>query len=91
MIDVIATILILYLLYKLVFDFIVPVSRTTAQFKNHVNEMRNRQEQMRTQQQNQANNSSRAKAASNKTSTTTTDKTSTTTTDGEYIDFEEVK
>jgi len=85
MIDVIATILILYLLYKLVFDFIVPVSRTTTQFKNNVNEMRNRQqEQMRTQeQQNQGSNSSRAKAASNKKSTTTTD--------GEYIDFEEVK
>ena len=85
MIDVIATILILYLLYKLVFDFIVPVSRTTAQFKNHVNEMRNRQqEQMRTQQQNQRQStSSRTKPASGKTNTTTTD--------GEYIDFEEVK
>jgi hypothetical protein len=80
MIDVIATILILYLLYKLVFDFIVPVSRTTTQFRNHVNEMRNRQEQMRTQQQN---SSSRTKPASTKKNTTTTD--------GEYIDFEEVK
>jgi hypothetical protein len=82
MINVIATILILYLLYKLVFDFIVPVSRTTAQFRNHVNEMRDRQqEQMRTQQQQ--NSSSGTKPASNKKSTTTTD--------GEYIDFEEVK
>ena len=82
MIDVIATILILYLLYKLVFDFIIPVSRSTAQFRNNVNEMRNRQEeQMRTGQQQ--NNRSGTKPASNKKNTTTTD--------GEYIDFEEVK
>lgn len=84
MIDVIATILILYLLYKLVFDFIVPVSRTTSQFRNHVNEMRNnQQEQMRAQQNQKQNNASRTKPASSKTNTTTTD--------GEYIDFEEVK
>ncbi|HEY6977172.1 MAG TPA: DUF4834 family protein [Chitinophagaceae bacterium] len=82
MIDVIATILILYLLYKLVFDFIVPVSKTTAQFRNHVNDVRNRQqEQMRAQQQQ--NSSSKTKPPSNKKNTTTTD--------GEYIDFEEVK
>lgn len=82
MVDVIATILILYLLYKLVFDFIVPVSRTTTQFRNHVNDIRNRQEeQMRAQQQQSG--SSKAKPTSNKKSTTTTD--------GEYIDFEEVK
>jgi sortase (surface protein transpeptidase) len=81
MIDVIATILILYLVYKLVFDFIVPVSRTTSQFKSHVNQMRMQQEeQMRKQQQN---NTAQNKTASNKKNTTTTD--------GEYIDFEEVK
>ena len=80
-IDLIATILVLYLLYKLVFDFIVPVSRTTAQFRNHVNEARRQQEQRRTQQQQ--NNGPGTKPASNKSNTTTTD--------GEYIDFEEVK
>ena len=80
MIDVIATVLILYLLYKLVFDFIVPVSKTTSQFKNHVNQMRMQQEeQMRRQQNTTAPN----KPSSNKKNTTTTD--------GEYIDFEEVK
>jgi len=79
MVDVIATILILYLLYKLVFDFIVPVSRTTTQFRNHVNDIRNRQEEPQQQQ----SGSSKAKPTSNKKSTTTTD--------GEYIDFEEVK
>jgi Sec-independent protein translocase protein TatA len=86
MIDVIATILILYLLYKLVFDFIVPVSRTTSQFKHHVNEMRKQQEeQMRRQQQNAT---SQTKPSPNKRAS---DDKNTTTTDGEYIDFEEVK
>jgi hypothetical protein len=81
MIDVIATILILYLLYKLVFDFIVPVSRTTSQFKTHVNQMRMQQEEQR--QKQQQNNPAQKKTTSGKKNTTTTD--------GEYIDFEEVK
>lgn len=88
MIDVIATILILYLLYKLVFDFIVPVSRTTTQFKNQVNEMRRQQEQMyRQQQQPQPP----PNAATSKTPTKEEPgKKGTTNTDGEYIDFEEI-
>ena len=83
MIDVIATVLILYLLYKLVFDFIVPVSKTTSHFKNQVNQMRMQQEeQMRRQQQNTT--AAQNKASSNKKNTTTTD--------GECVSiFEEVK
>jgi len=81
MFDVIATVLILYLLYKLVFDFIVPVSKTTSHFKNQVNQMRKQQEeQMHRQQQS---NTPQNKTSPNKKNTTTTD--------GEYIDFEEVK
>ncbi len=80
MIDVIASILILYLLYKLIFDFIVPVSKTTARFKNQVNEMHNRQEEQLRKQQN---GETRSKAASKEPNTTTTD--------GEYIDFEDVR
>jgi len=83
MIDVIGTILILYLLYKLIFDFIVPVSRTTSQFKSHVNEMRRQQEQMRNQQQQQSGQQQNTSASFKGKNTTTTD--------GEYIDFEEVK
>ena len=84
MIGVIVTILVVYLLYKLVFDFIVPVARTTSHFKSQVNQMRKMQEEhTRKQQQTQnASFSNKAKASSEK---------STTTTDGEYIDFEEVK
>ena len=81
MIDVIATVLILYLLYKLVFDFIVPVSKTTSHFKNQVNQMRKQQEEQRHRQQQ--SNTPQNKTSPNKKNTTTTD--------GEYIDFEEVK
>jgi hypothetical protein len=84
MVDVIATILILYLLYKLVFDFIVPVSRTTSHFKHHVNEMRRQQEEQAKRQDTFSQNKTpEAKPASNEKNTTTTD--------SEYIDFEDVK
>ena len=88
MIDVIVAIFILYLLYKLVFDFIVPVSKTTSQFKNQVNEIRRTQEEQIRRQQQQA-------AGFSKSSTPPkpkpTEKGGTTTTDGEYIDFEDIK
>jgi Sec-independent protein translocase protein TatA len=84
MIDIIATILILYLLYKLVFDFIVPVSKTTSQFKSQVNEMRQRQEEQMRNKQQQSHTESKKTTPKNSGTTTTT-------TDGEYIDFEEVK
>ena len=83
MFDVIVTIIILYLLYKLVFDFIVPVSKTTSQFKSHVNQMRMQQEEQMRRQQQQNNHTTQNKTTSNTKNTTTTD--------GEYIDFEDVK
>lgn len=48
MIEWLFTFLICYLLYKLIFDFILPVSRASAQIKSKVN-------QMNAQQQNQYN------------------------------------
>ena len=84
MIDVIVAILVVYLLYKLIFDFVVPLVRTTSHIKSQVNQMRNMQEDhMRKQQQTQhAGSAGKTKPSSIK---------NTTTTDGEYIDFEEVK
>jgi Sec-independent protein translocase protein TatA len=80
---IIVTILILYILYKLIFDFVVPVARTTSQFKSQVNQMRRMQEeQLRKQQEPQ-----RPSQPSRSTSTVK----NTTTTDGEYIDFEDIK
>lgn len=83
MIKVITTILIIYLLYKLVFDFIVPVSKTTAQVKKQFDQMRNMQgNPMQGQRQQEP---PRKPAAPRNTPP------STNTTDAEYIDFEEIK
>lgn len=87
MIDVIVTILVLYLIYKIVFDFVVPVAKTTSHFKSQVNEMnRMQQEEMRRRQQQQASQQQNYSRPNSPTA-----KKDTTTTDGEYIDFEEIK
>lgn len=73
----------LYLLYKLIFDFIIPVTRTTKQVKKQFNEMNNRmqetmrQQQAHAQQQTQYQQASKTSAKEKK--------------DDDYIDFEEVK
>lgn len=77
MIEWLFTFLVFYLLYKLVFDFIIPVSRASVQVRNRVNEM-NRQ------QQQQFN------SGTNYTSTNQTKPASKPSKD-EYIDFEEIK
>ncbi|MEP6844883.1 MAG: hypothetical protein ABI861_02735 [Panacibacter sp.] len=79
---IIVTILILYLLYKLIFDFIVPVVKTTAQVKSRVTKMQQMQEDQlhRQKQPGRAPHSNNASPVKD-----------TTTTDGEYIDFEDVK
>lgn len=85
--EIIVTILILYLLYKLVFEFIVPVSKTASQFKSQVSEMqRMQQEQLRKQKQQQ-----QKKSAPPPPANTSSKKPAAGTTDSEYIDFEEVK
>ena len=69
-----------YLLYRLVFNFIIPIYRTTRQVKKSFRSM---QEQMRQnsdpfgQQQAQGNQSQNKKPGTSKV--------------GDYIDFEEVK
>jgi hypothetical protein len=66
-----------YMLYKLVFDFIIPVYRTTRQVKKGFREMneRMRQQSGGVQQQNTSIPKSKAEK----------------TTPGDYIEFEEVK
>ena len=44
-IRVIVELFVLYLLYKLIFDFIIPVYRTTKQVKQKVGEMQNQMKQ----------------------------------------------
>lgn len=65
----------LYLLYKVIFDFIIPVYQTTKQVKKKMGEM---QQQMNRQQQQQQ-------------FTTTPKEAAKTSRNEDYIEFEEVK
>ena len=69
---------VLYLLYKLIFDFIIPVVKTTQQVKKQFGDMSTRMQEKMNEQQKQAttvNSTSRAATAKN----------------DDYIEFEEVK
>jgi 23S rRNA maturation mini-RNase III len=69
---------VLYLLYKLIFDFIIPIYQATKQVKQKVNQMHhNVNEQMNQQQQSQY--------------TATTQKPLPKKKNDDYIEFEEVK
>jgi hypothetical protein len=76
MIEWIFTLLVLYLLYKLIFDFIIPVTRVSAQVRSKVNEM-NRQ------QYNQQQRSSQSQRTNQQTNVRPPAE--------DYIDFEEIK
>jgi len=70
--------ILIYIVYKLVFDFIVPVSHATKQMKQQFNDVRNNmQEHPNRPQQNHNPHQTTAQQSKNKA--------------GEYIDFEEVK
>ena len=69
---------VLYLLYKLIFDFIVPIYQTTKQVKQKVNEIhRNMNEQANQQQRKEFNSSANPASPKPKSD--------------DYIEFEEVK
>ena len=65
----------LYLLYKLIFDFIIPVANTTKQVKKQFGDMYQKMNQFNEEQKTQ-NSATAAKAKPNKE---------------DYIDYEEVK
>lgn len=73
--------IILYMLYKFVFNVVVPVSKTAKDVKSKIKEMQEQQQQFFTAQQQQTEQ--HQQQAKNATSTAV-DK-------GDYIDFEEVK
>jgi len=76
-IRVIVELFVLYLLYKLIFDFIIPVYRTTKQVNRKMGEMQSKMNEHMNQQGNQFNSNpkeSEAKPARE-----------------DYIEFEEVK
>ena len=70
----------IYLAYKLVFDFIIPVYRTTRKIKKGFREM---QEQM--------NAGMHGQQPGEPVTGKTTNKTTSSAAKGDYIDFEEVK
>ena len=67
---------IIYLLYRFIFELVIPITKTVSKMKTTVTKMQEQQEQFQhTQKPNQAQSS----------------KPSTTNINDEYIDFEEVK
>jgi predicted Holliday junction resolvase-like endonuclease len=71
-------ILLIYILYKLVFDFIIPVYQTAKRVKKQFGEMQNKMhEQMNAYNQQQNSQASKPKQETTKNE--------------EYIDYEEIK
>lgn len=70
--------LLIYILYKLIFDFIIPIYQTTRQVKKQFGEMNSRmQEQMNTYNQQQSASASKPAGEPKRNE--------------EYIDYEEIK
>jgi Sec-independent protein translocase protein TatA len=74
--------ILLYLLYKFIFELVIPVSKATTQVKDKLKEM---QEQQMRQQQNQQQQQAQAAQAQAQQAKQADVKS------GDYIDFEEVK
>lgn len=70
------TFLVVYLLYKLIFDFIIPVSRASSQMRNKINQMHQQQQQQYHQQTTNQQSSKQETVKPSKE---------------DYIDFEEIK
>ena len=71
--------IVIYYIYKFVFNVVMPVSKAAKQMKQTVQKMQDAQHQQQEQQQ-QANNAS-----------TTTKPTNNITVDADYIEFKEIK
>lgn len=72
----------LYILYKLIFDFIIPVAKTGKEVKKQFDSMQSRMKEHMNQQESQQQESSNKFTNSNAESTTK---------NGDYIEFEEIK
>jgi hypothetical protein len=75
--QLIGEIVVIYILYKIIFDFIVPVYKASKQVKSNINEFKAKTQQQAQQQnynQQQAQQTTNAKPVAK-----------------EYIDYEEVK
>lgn len=81
--------LLIYLLYRLVFHFIIPVYKTTRQVKKQFRDMHSRMQDHMNQQSAYAEASADKQAGNSKNSAPKTDSNKEKA--GDYIDFEEVK
>ena len=77
MLKILFELFLLYLAYKLIFDFIIPLYETTKQVKQKVGEM---QQQMNRRQQQQASSTANSTAAGRPAAKK-----------DDYIEFEEIK
>jgi sortase (surface protein transpeptidase) len=68
---------VLYMVYKLIFDFIIPIYNSTKQVKQKVNEMQRNMKEQVNQQHNQFSTAAKEAPAKEKKD--------------DYIDFEELK
>lgn len=75
-IRVLFELLVLYLVYKLIFDFIIPVYKTTRQVSQKMGEMQSKMNEHPGKQQSQANTAAEKPAEP---------------ANADYIEFEEVK
>lgn len=81
--------LFLYLLYKLIFNFIIPVYRSFKKARKQMQDMQNRMnEQMQGREQNYSNQQHQYQSQKKDQSWSHPEKPSE---EGEYIDYEEVK
>ena len=74
---------VLYLLYKLIFDFIIPVAKTTSKVKKQFSEMSAQMQEKMNQQAAASQNAPNAPVSN----TTTASKGK----NDDYIEFEEIK
>jgi hypothetical protein len=78
MFKVIIELFVLYLLYKFIFDFIIPIYQTTKQVKQKVGEMQNKMNEQMKGQQNQYTSAKQTEPAPKAGA-------------DDYIEFEEIK
>jgi Sec-independent protein translocase protein TatA len=71
--------IVIYLLYRFIFELVVPIAKTVNKMKTTVSKMQDNQQQ--TTQQTQTNSNTKSQSS----------KGGTTNTNDEYIDFEEIK
>ncbi|MEO7210713.1 MAG: DUF4834 family protein [Chitinophagaceae bacterium] len=81
MIDVIVTIVVAYFLYKFIFNFLLPVSKSASQIKDNMREMQRQQEE----------NMRGGQPANASTQSNFQEEKPLPEKEGDYIDFEEVK